>query len=341
MVLALAALLLLIALVVALAALLYRRRLRRWLRDELVWLAGPAIVRALPPKQVMTTLMDKIYGDHDVTEVVVGVLGGAGVEPLGADLRISSRTTVDIELRRVDWTTYELKLEVTHLFREGIADHRFAIIATCDPQLRDSIALACRLPMYEEWFVPNPDFFEKSVDEIASSARIGIHYVDRDGNHHLIPPTKVVLHEVSMSEWRDFLLFFSEPLGNMPKRSPRLYMRSLRIFEFDLGELANDDDVMASIRAISLTSTSLQPLAEPFCYWQAPYPCYVERMRFDASELRWDGEPEWLFRVVPFTFRSAVASGQWSPAHELGDLFVGSWLLPGHGVALMWKPDDT
>ncbi|MDQ3153793.1 MAG: hypothetical protein M3R63_19485, partial [Actinomycetota bacterium] len=48
-------------LTVALAAVLlyvaYRRVLRRHLVDELVRLAGPWVVQALPPQQVMTTLL--------------------------------------------------------------------------------------------------------------------------------------------------------------------------------------------------------------------------------------------------------------------------------------------
>ena len=37
-------------------------------------------------------------------------------------------------------------------------------------------------------------------------------------------------------------------------------------------------------------------------------------------------------------FRSSIATGAWTPADQLNDLTVRSWLLPGHGVALLWKP---
>ena len=153
-------------------------------------------------------------------------------------------------------------------------------------------------------------------------------------------PTKVKLVEVSYREWSESLTVFREPVGAVPKQSTDRYMRTLRIFEFDLGELADDDHAVGSIHSLSITSTSLQPVDEPFCYWQAPYPCYLERLRFDATGLGWQEDRPFRFRVVPFTFRSAIASGEWVPAEELTDLFVRSWLLPGHGVALMWKPDS-
>ena len=331
-------------LLAALAILIYRG-VRHRISDEFAQLSGESIVRALAPKQVMTALLSKTYGDKEPTEeVVVGLLGGEGAESQGRDLTISTRTTVDYQLRRVDRRAYELKSTVTYSFKENVTDPRFAIFATCDPVLRDSVTLACRLPLYEEWFVPNAELFERSVDEIASSARIGIQYTDLDGCHHDVPPTKVMLSEVSYGDWPEFLTFFRESMGTMPKQSTFRYLRTLRIFQFDLGELAGVNHVVGAIRSMSLTSTSVQPLQDPFCYWQAPYPCYVERIRFDAAGLAWDGDPPWLFRVVPFTFRAAIASGQWLPAEELDDLYVRSWLLPGHGVALMWKPksdDDT
>jgi len=330
--------------VFAAAAVAYRRLLRPWIGREFERLSEQAIVGAWPPQEVMATLLSRIYGNaHSTQDVVVGVLGGAGIDARGSDLTISTHTTVDYILRRIDRRAYELKLAVRHSFKDDVTDPRFAIFATCDPQLRDSIALACRLPLYEEWFVPNAALFAKSVDEISSSAHIGIDYTDLDGGHHRVDPTRVELTEVSYRDWPEYLTLFRESLGTLPRQSPARYMRTLRIFEFDLGELADEDHVVGSIRSMSLTSTSLQPLEAPFCYWQAPYPCYVERVRFDAAGLAWDDDPLWLFRVVPFTFRSAIASGRWMPAEELGDLFVRSWLLPGHGVALIWKPtsDDN
>jgi hypothetical protein len=329
-----------VAITVTLLVVGYRRILRRRLTDELVRLSGPSIVRALLPLQVMTTFLSEIYGHSEANlDVVAGVLGGEGVEPHGADLTISTHTTVDYELRAVDDQTYELISTVKYSFKENVADHRFVIFATCDALLRNSITLACRFPLFESWFVPDRLLFEPSVDAMLPSVNIGIRYTDLDGGHHDVAPGKVALTEVSYRDWPEFLTFFRGPMGSMPRQNPAQYMSTLRIFECDLGELTDVDDIVGSVENLSLQSTTLQRVDDGFCFWQAPYPCYVERISFDAVALTLNGSASWLFRVVPFTFRS-TATGGWTRAEQLSDLVVRSWLLPGHGVALLWKPSN-
>lgn len=336
---ALGAALLAVALIAALLVVAYRRVLRRCLTDELVRLSGPSIVRALLPQQVMTALLSKIYGEGEANrDVVAGLLGGEGAEPHGADLTISTHTTVDYELRAVDHQTYELISTVTYSFKENVADHRFVIFALCDPLLRDPITLACRLPLFESWFVPDQSLFEQSVDAMLASVNIGIRYTDLDGGRHEVALGKVQLTEVGYGDWPEYLTFFRTPVGTMPRQNPAQYLRTLRIFECDLGELTDVDHAVGSVENLSLRSTTLQRVDDGFCYWQAPYPCYVERISFDATALDPDGDTCWLFRVVPFTLRSAIATAGWTPAVQLKDLTVRSWLLPGHGVALLWKP---
>ena len=332
-----AAALLAVAITAALLVVAYRRVLRHRLTDELVRLSGPSIVEALLPQQVMTTFLSKIYGDSVATrDVVAGVLGGEGVEPHGADLTISTHTTVDYELRAIDHQNVELISTVTYSFKGNVADHRFVIFAMCDPLLRDSITLACRLPLFESWFVPDQSLFEQSVDAMLPSVNIGIRYTDLDGDHHDVSLTKVQLAEVRYRDWPEFLTFFRGPVGTMPRQSPAQYLGTLRIFECDLGELTDVDHAVGSVENLSLRSTTLGRMDDGFCFWQAPYPCYVERISFDATALAIDGT-SWLFQVVPFTFRSAIATAGWAPAEQLKDLTVRSWLLPGHGVALLWK----
>jgi hypothetical protein len=319
----------------------YRRVLRGRLADELFRLSGPSIVRALLPQQVMTTFLSEIYGDSDANhDVVAAVLGGEGAEPHGGDLTISTHTTVDYELRAVDRQTYELISTVTYSFKENVADHRFVIFAMCDPQLRDSITLACRLPLFESWFVPDPSLFEQSVDAMLPSVNIGIRYTDLDGKHHQVMPGEVQLTDVGYRDWPEFLTFFRGPVGTMPRQNPAQYIGTLRIFECDLGELTDVDHAVGSVESLSLRSTSLGRIDDSFCFWQAPYPCYVDRISFDAAALAFDGA-SWQFQVVPFTFRSAIATGAWTPAEQLKELTVRSWLLPGHGVALLWKPSSN
>ncbi|MFL6147743.1 MAG: hypothetical protein ACJ72I_09635 [Pseudonocardiaceae bacterium] len=210
-----------ISVAAALVVVAYRRFLRRRLADELLRLSGPSIVRALLPQQVMTTFLSEIYGDSEANrDVVAGVLGGVGAEPHGGDLTISIHTTVDYELRAVNHHTFELISTVSYSFKENVANHRFAIFAMCDPQLRDSITLACRLPLFESWFVPDQSLFEQSVDAMLPSVHIGIRYTDLDGEHHEVMPAEVALTEMKYQDWPEFLTFFRGPVGTMPRQNP-------------------------------------------------------------------------------------------------------------------------
>ena len=317
----------------------YRRVLRPALTDELLRLSGPSIVRALLPQQVMTTFLLDIYGDKEATyDVVAGVLGGEGIEPHGADLTISTHTTVDYQLRAVDDHIAEFVTTVTYSFKENVTDDRFVIFATCDPLLRDSITLACRLPLFESWFVADRSLFEESVDAMLPSVSIGVRYADLDGGKHDVTPRNMRLSEVSFRDWSDFLTFFREPIGSMPRQNPAQYIGSLRMFECDLGELTDVDHAVGSVENLSLRWTSLGRVDDGFCFWQAPYPCYVDRIGLDAIAMAINGA-SWLFQVLPFTFRSAIATGGWTLPQELKDLSVRSWLLPGHGVVFLWKPN--
>lgn len=99
------------------------------------------------------------------------------------------------------------------------------------------------------------------------------------------------------------------------------------------------DHAVGSVESLSLRWTSLGRIDDGFCFRQAPYPCYVDRITFDASKLAINGM-SYLFQVLPFTFRSATATGGWSPPKQLKDLAVRPWPLPGHGVAFLWKPGE-
>ena len=104
-----------VAVLAILLLVTYRRLLRPRLVAELVRLSGTSIVHALPPHEVMTALLSKIYGHSDANhDVIVGVLGGEGVEPHGGDLTVSTHSTVNLELRAIDCDTYELVSTVTY-----------------------------------------------------------------------------------------------------------------------------------------------------------------------------------------------------------------------------------
>ena len=324
---------------VATVLTIYEHLVRRWLVDELVRVASPAIVTGLLPQQAMTILLESVYGSNPANhDVVNGVLGGEGIRPHGADLSVSTRTSVRYELKAQVPGTYELLSTVEYRFRTTIVDHRLVIFATCDPRLRDIIVAGCNRPLFEYWFVRDQELFAESVNGMLNSVYVGIRYRDAAGDQHEVDLSPVRLNYVSFNEWEQLLTFFREPMGLVPYQDPRLYLGTLRIYECDLSELEDEEHPIVSIDGLTLRSSTLQSTDDGYCFWQPPYPCFVEEITFDVVGLVTEGGGTWSFRVVPFMFRAGSVPAGWASAqHRLG-VKVDSWMLPGHGVALLWKP---
>ena len=117
-------------------------------------------------------------------------------------------------------------------------------------------------------------------------------------------------------------------------------MRSLRVFEVDLHRVVDPGVRVGTIQRLSLRSMTLQRVDDGSCYWQAPYPCYVERMQIDATGLAMEGYDVFVFRLHSFAFRSQPSPAHWSPPERVKAIDVRSWLLPGHGVVLLWKESE-
>jgi hypothetical protein len=321
-----------------LLVLAYEFYLHRRLVSEIARIAGPSIVETLLPQEVMTTFLASIYGSNEAnSDVVAGVLGGEGLRPRGGDLTISTHTTVDYELRAVDYETYHLTSTVSYSFKKNVAVDQFIIFATSNALLRDSIINGSRLPLFEMWFIPDANLFQQSVDDMLPSVRIGIDYIDGQGQRRVAESSRIRPLDVKFDQWSEYLTFFRESMGPLPRRNPRTHMSDLRIFKCDLSGIADDDHVVSAIERLTVRSTTRQRIDDGYCYWVSPYPCYVERITLNAKELTVDDAPTPEFRIVSFTFRSNTSSARWLRADELSDLDVRSWLLPGHGVALLWR----
>ncbi|GLY63984.1 hypothetical protein [Amycolatopsis taiwanensis] len=316
----------------------YEFFVRHWLTAELARLSGPRIQAAQLPQQVMRTFLDSIYGENEANrDVATGVLGGEGIVPLGGDLTISTRTEVNLELSAVDHKLYHLTTSVAYRFKEHVRADRFIVFATCNALLRDSIVAGCRLPLFELWFVPDGSLFQDSVDDMATSVRLGIEYLDHGGHRHRAPSHKLVLREVKSHRWAEYLSFFREDIGPLAKLNAHDHLADLRMFECDLNDIADDHHTVRAIEQLATRVTALQRIDDGGCYWQAPYPCYVDRITFDVAELGMGGTNEFEFYIDSFTFRSNTAMARWVKAKDLPDLDVRSWLLPGHGVLLRWR----
>lgn len=317
----------------------YEAYFRHRLVDEIAGIAGPGIVETLLPQQVLSTLLRSIYGEKDANrEVVAGVLGGEGRRPHGLDLTISSHTVVELSLDGIDSDTYRLTTAVSYSFKENVLADRFVIFATCSALLRDSITSGCQLPLFDLWFIPDEQTFQESVEDMLPSVEMSFSYLDTDGSRRTVGSTKIRPRDVRVDRWREYLQFFREGTAWLPRLRTGDHQNDLRIFECDLRDIAANGHSMEAIERLTLRATARQKTDDGFCYWQAPYPCYVETISMNISRLDPSGSNSWQFRVMPFTFRSNTGSARWLPADRIGALDVRSWLLPGHGVALLWRP---
>jgi hypothetical protein len=298
---------------------------------------------SLPPGQVMEHLLARVYGPSPSNrDIATAILGGEGLAPQGSDLTISEQTEIGYRLTRLDELTYQLVLDAQYSFRNRVPTASFVIFATSDPALRDSVTAGCRLPLFELWFVREDDAepqFEESVEGMRESVLVGMEYVDLDDRVHEIPargPGRN-LREIKLQDWGKYLTFFRTDLAGERAIDRRKYMNRLRIFEIDLHALATPGTSVATIQRLTMRSTTLQKLSDGYCYWEAPYPCFVEHMRFDTVGFDAESEGPMRFHLKPFTTRSHASPPLWA-GDQTAVLPLEAWMVPGHGVALMWRP---
>ncbi|UQS21998.1 hypothetical protein L1857_03740 [Amycolatopsis thermalba] len=300
----------------------YRRGLRRRLSDDLRRLSGPGIVDSMAPKQLLDVLLSSIYGRDDAThDVVTGLLG--------RHLAVSTHTEVDLELTALSGELYELRYTCTYRFRRPLVTNKFVLVMTSDAEVRDSLVAGIELPLFDLWFFPDRSGFDEAAARTLASVRIACDYLDAEGNARSSAPVQPDLREVPGRLIGQYL---------KPELRRRLDLPSakLHVFECDLGRLAGR--AVRSIERLEVRVAGPQHVNDGYCYWQPPFPCYVEQVRVNAGALNVAGRAEWQFRTVPFTFRSGSSVAEWLPATTPTTLDIESWLLPGHGVAVLWRP---
>jgi len=302
------------------------------------------VLGALPPAQALEVVLGQVHGrSPHTTELITSLLGGEGRRLDRSDLTISERTDLEYRLVRVDRDSYQLIMQVDYTFTNRVPTDKFVIFATSDATLRDSIVLGCRQPLFELWYIPDDPvdpLFHESVDRMLPSVRIGLQFLDAYDEPRELHDRSPLLNEVRIGRWEEHLTFFREPLGDLPRLRPEEYMRSLRVFEIDLHRVVGPAAQIGTITRLRLRSMTLQRVDDGFCYWQAPYPCYLERMQIDAAGLAADGDDPFVFRLQSFAFRSQPSPARWSPPEQVKVIDVRSWLLPGHGVVLLWKESE-
>ncbi|MCO1657689.1 hypothetical protein [Pseudonocardia humida] len=333
-----------IALIIAILILVYQRYLKQLWTAELAKLSGPAILATLLPAQALSPLLSNLYGNSGaIQDVVHAVLGGEGQKPGGQDLCISTNTTIEYVLSSEVPGTYRLSATIEYNFHSSVADDRMTLFMTCDPRLRDIIATGCGKPLYDWWYIPDREMFDESTKGMLQGVEIAARYRDSNGRKFSTELTPVEPRYVPFDEWPEHLAFFRSDVGSIPQQDPRLYMGTLRIYEYDLtltnfGDLTSEAAIMHSVDGLITRSSSLNSTEDGYCYWQPPYPCFVDKISLDVSGLQPEFGGPYEFHVAPFTFRAWSVPNHWTNAAELQtDLQVRSWMLPGHGFALLWR----
>ncbi len=98
-----------------------------------------------------------------------------------ADLAVSTRTKVRLEIRKHGSDRYLLTSTVSYSFDRRIDADRFTLFATCSPVLRDALTAACDWPLVEYWFISDRAAFHDSVDATMSTIGLEVQASDISG----------------------------------------------------------------------------------------------------------------------------------------------------------------
>jgi hypothetical protein len=307
-----------------------RKPLRRWLERQLVELTGPAIIRSMPPRAVLGSILPRIYGDRTSTEVVTGILGGAGRDPWGGDTAVSRETTIHFQIESVSDTECISYLTSTHEYSGIRNSHFLMIFATSDREIASLVASERVYPLYELWVVGEEDL-EEFVPSVHENLRVGIRYGDRDGNSHVVAPRPLHGDEVAFRHYDQYV--------RLPEHIDR---KNLRIVRLDLHDLADDDHVVESVDALTVRMSNVAAFDLGYLVWTPPHPCYVRTISFDLSGLARTGQT--LVHLVALATITRAGLQQpiaWLPVPDRIEVPVDSWMLPGHNVTLLYRPSNA
>lgn len=316
-------------LVAALVLHLFRRRWAARVRSMLVDVAGPALIGSMPPRAVLDALLPAVYGDRvGHQEVLTAILGGGGRDPGGGDTAVSRCTNVHVRLEHIGGGLCRSELTWTHEFSGVRNNHRFVIFATPDRDIAGLIPRERVFPLFELWQVEDDDQLEEFVPTLLQGLKFGITYRDVDGVEHTVAPRAQLAEEVALRQYDQFVRLH----GGVDRKA-------LRILQLDLHELADPDHVVAAVESLTLVASTVASFDLGYVTWSPPHPCYVARVRFDVSGLRSEGALDFL--VVSSTIvHAGLPLSAWSRSDEAIDVAVDSWMLPGHGVTLLWRPTN-
>jgi hypothetical protein len=75
-------------------------------------------------------------------------------------------------------------------------------------------------------------------------------------------------------------------------------------------------------------------MEEPYCFWSAPSTLYLDTLTVDVSRL--PRREHWHLIVQPFL--GTPIPGSIEANSDKFTLNTGGWVMPGHGVSVVWRP---
>lgn len=307
-----------------------RSRLAAALRNQLIGLAGPALVRAMSPRVVLDSLLSRTLGNrHGHQEIITALLGGPGRDASGGDTVVSRGTSVHFRIESVSETQCISSLTSTHEYSGVRNNHRFVIFATSDREIAGLVLTERTYPLYEVWLVEEGDL-EDSVPALQESLRVGITYVDEHGIVHAVEPRPQRGEEVAFRHYDQYL--------RLPDHIDR---KNLRIVQLDLYDLADEDHVVRSVETLTIRLSNVAAFDLGYLVWSPPHPCFVPSVTFDLSQLARPGQ-DMVYLVVLGTIKGAgLPMNRWQPLQDRIEVPVNSWMLSGHNVTLLYRPTTS
>lgn len=307
-----------------------RARLETVLRSQLVELAGPAMVRAMPPRTVLDALLSRTLGDRrSHQDIITALLGGPGRDASGGDTVVSRGTSAHFRIESVSETECISYLTWTHEYSGVRKNHRFVIFATSDREIASFVLNERTYPLYEVWLVGESDL-EEFVPALQESLRVGITYIDTARRVHVVEPRPLRGEEVAFRHYDQYL--------RLPDHVDR---KNLRIVQLDLYDLADDDHVVESVETLTIRASNVEAFDLGYLIWSPPHPCFVRSVTFDVSRLARPGQ-DLVYLVVLGTIRGAgMPMNRWLPLQDRIEVPVDSWMLSGHNVTLLYRPTTS
>jgi hypothetical protein len=321
-----------VGLLTLLAAVAYsaRTRLEAALRNQLVELEGPALIRATPPRVVLESLLSRTLGNrHGHQEIITALLGGPGRDASGGDTVVSRGTSVHFRIESVTDTECITYLTWTHEYSGVRNNHKFVIFATSDREIASLVLTDRPYPLYEVWLVEEENL-EDFVPGLQESLRVGVTYTDTSGARHAVEPRPRRGEEVPFRHYDQYL--------RLPDHVDR---KNLRIVQLDLYDLADEDHVVKSVETLTVRASNVEAFDLGYLVWSPPHPCFVRSMTFDVSQLARPGQ-ELVYLVLLSTIKGAgLPMNRWRPLQDWIEVPVDSWMLSGHNVTLLYRPTTS